>query len=336
MRTILALALLLAAIGCSNAPTRLGSDPTSLVVPSFEDLRLGEPIEQDGLVLVPVSTTKQDQDYADYASLAEAKKNGWIEIVEVPGEETVETLKVRYTGTRAMILFAGELLLGGKQDRVVAKDTIIKPDTTVDVMVFCVEPGRWEGQTMHFDAQQMQVPMAVNEEAIAGDQYGVWDKVAASNQELAPDADGTSLRYSSRALTSDKKFTTGVEEALAALRRQKDVVGVVIVLDGQIASFEYFQSPRLFEANAESVLRGALATSFAEKSKGGRPQMSDVADFVARCLKSAEAAKLAEGEQFARIADDGLEVTGGVSKSASTTGGSPAVVHGSFFEKKDK
>jgi hypothetical protein len=337
MRPYIIFALLLALVGCSSDPSRVGSSLPAAIVPGFAELRLGAPIEHESLTIIPVSTTKQDQNFDDYVTLAQAKKEGWIEIVEVPGQETVNTLKVRYTGPRPMILFAGELLLGGKQDRVVGKDTIIKPDETVDVMVFCVEPGRWDGESMHFEPQASQVPLDVKEMAIRGDQGDVWNKVGAYNDEArsvaGADFSGSSLKGGYGAVTNSKEYNAALDKAMKELKSRKDVVGVVIIVNGKINSFEYFQSPRLFSATSESVLRGALATAFIQNGKGGVPPMKEVADFVSRSLKSANEAPVDTLSGFTSFGRNSMGVSGGVSREAAKDDG--LVIHGTFYEKKD-
>ncbi len=335
MRSFLFIAIVLALIGCSSNPSQVGASLPATGVPDFKDLELGAPIEHESLVLVPVSTTKQDQSFDDYVTLAQAKENNWIEIIEVPGQETVETLKVHYTGEKPMILFAGELLLGGKQDRVVGKDTIIKPGETVDVMVFCVEPGRWQGESMHFDAQDAQVPLSVKEMAIEGDQQEVWNKVGGYNdsvrQSRRVEFGGSSLRGGYGAVTNSKEYSEAVEKAMKELKGRKDVVGVVIVLGGKVHSFEYFMSPRLFTSSSESVLRGAFASAMIEKGKGKTPPMSDIADFVSRSLKSARDRNFMAGDTNSKIE---LSGTSGVSGAVSNRPDDGLVIHGSFYEKK--
>jgi hypothetical protein len=52
-------------------------------------------------------------------------------------------------------LLAGEIVSGGKQDRVIGKDRIVPPESDpVDLSVFCVEPGRWVATTEHFGASE--------------------------------------------------------------------------------------------------------------------------------------------------------------------------------------
>jgi hypothetical protein len=52
---------------------------------------------------------------------------------------------------RPLLLLAGEIVAGGKQDRVIGKDRIVPAESDpVDLSVFCVEPGRWVATSEHF------------------------------------------------------------------------------------------------------------------------------------------------------------------------------------------
>ena len=56
---------------------------------------------------------------------------------------------------RPLLLLAGEIVTGGKQDRVIGKDRIVPPESDpVDLSVFCVEPGRWVATSEHFGASE--------------------------------------------------------------------------------------------------------------------------------------------------------------------------------------
>jgi len=57
---------------------------------------------------------------------------------------------------RPLLLLAGEIVTGGKQDRVIGKDRIVPPESDpVDLNVFCVEPGRWVASSDHFATSGM-------------------------------------------------------------------------------------------------------------------------------------------------------------------------------------
>jgi len=330
------------AFGCSDSVTVADPDgPTvhasfrGAAVPDFEDLALSDAIQEGSLVLIPVSSKPQDShgQIGDYATLAEAVKNGWIEIEEVDEYAEVDTLKVHYTGSKPLILMAGELLLGGKQDRVVAKDVLIAPNETVEVAVFCVEHGRWDGSSMHFTPQDGQVPLSVKREAMLGGQESVWSSVSEYNAESAPDASGSSLRLGYSESEESRDYQASLEKLMGVLSKKKDLVGVVIVIGGKIHSFEYFGSPRLFESASESIVRGALASSVLVAVKGDLPKADSITDFVSSSLNSLKNAKASDQNGgFARTMSDDSTVSGGALADPEVD----TLLHGSFFNNERK
>src|SRR5690349_23804895 len=89
-------------------------------------LTLGKPIQIGALALVPIEA-KAPLSRDEYTVLADATRFGWVHITEVPEGQEVNALEVKNTGKLPLMLFAGELLLGGKQDRIVGRDTIVPP-----------------------------------------------------------------------------------------------------------------------------------------------------------------------------------------------------------------
>jgi hypothetical protein len=65
----------------------------------------------------------------------------------------VNTLVLVNHSKRPLLLLAGEIVTGGKQDRIVAKDRIVPADADpIDLGVFCIEPGRWTESSANFGA----------------------------------------------------------------------------------------------------------------------------------------------------------------------------------------
>ena len=96
---------------------------------------------------------------------------------------------------RPLLLLAGEIVTGGKQDRIVAKDRIVPADgDPIDLSVFCIEPGRWTESSPVFGAsdksaaRSFMVQPEVRERAmVEQDQQQVWNSVhgAMSKMEVA-------------------------------------------------------------------------------------------------------------------------------------------------------
>ena len=107
---------------------------------------------------------------------------------------------------RPLLLLAGEIVTGGKQDRIVAKDRIVPADADpIDLSVFCIEPGRWTESSATFGASaksaanSFMVQPEVRERAMVDqDQQQVWNSVhgAISQMEAGGGAAGFEARQS--------------------------------------------------------------------------------------------------------------------------------------------
>lgn len=260
---ILALLLLpLVIIGCSaDSPTPQQTSTAALTdIPDVPAYALGTPVSYGALTVLPVLAKDRQQLKGDYATLAEAKKNGWVEIVERPGYGEVNRLLVRNTGPRDLLLLGGELLIGGKQDRIVAHDTIVPAGKEVDVDVYCVENGRWEGSSTKFEDGGAMAPQSVRESATYEDQNRVWDKVAGFRANAkAPMDSGTTIRGGLDQREVKQKVDRGLDALRASLGKMDNVVGIVIVRGGAPQSLELFGDARLFAAARDPLLKSYLA-----------------------------------------------------------------------------
>src|SRR5688572_10342095 len=279
-------AMVLAGCAEKSAPT---------AAPSADDLiegyALGEAVTHGNATFIPiVSTVPEDQiPEQDTVTLSEAKKNGWVEIIEVPGEEQVEFLSVRNTGDKPIFLMSGQLLLGGKQDRIVAEDTIVPPDKTVKVRVYCVEHGRWNGASTHFDYSETMVPDKVRKSAQYEDQAAVWENVAEKNESVVLGNSPSEPTPSSsiRTFLGDEevkgKVSDGAKIALAKLNGAK-VVGVVFVLNGEIQTLEMFATPGLFAQAAKPLIESFLSEAIMSEKTDKKLDNDKVRQFVRICL----------------------------------------------------
>jgi len=278
--------------GCSkgNEPGSVGPSTSAALidVPGMARYALAEPISVNNVSIVPVISRENIQGGPEYATLAEAKKNAWIEIIEEGEEGEVESLIVKNVGPKPILLLAGELLLGGKQDRVVAKDTIVPTEKEVVVPVYCVEPGRWSGESNKFSYGDTSVPLRVKEQAMYGGQEEVWSNVRAYNSAAGAPSDG---RTTIQKGLFDKEVQATVDRELAnvvaALGRQKNVVGVIFLIDGKIQTLELFGNDKLFRASQAGLLKGALAEAAVNKGKRApKFALDECAKFMAEAMES--------------------------------------------------
>jgi hypothetical protein len=81
-------------------------------------------------------------------------------------------------GNKPVILLAGELVSGGKQDRIIAKDRIVPVGAEpLPLDVFCVEHGRWSSGDKFSAANTMVHPSVREKAAVDQEQTQVWSAV---------------------------------------------------------------------------------------------------------------------------------------------------------------
>src|SRR5205823_8628521 len=79
---------------------------------------------------------------------------------------------------RPLLLLAGELVSGGKQDRIIGKDRIVPVGAEpLPLDVFCVEHGRWSSGANFTDAKTIVHPSVREQATFKKDQGKVWSAV---------------------------------------------------------------------------------------------------------------------------------------------------------------
>src|SRR3954466_343833 len=174
------------------------------VTPSA-DYKVLDAIRNGNLTIFPVVATKSYQT-SEFLTLDEGLRSGEVVVAEAgsvqglirrhptPGIRSgggeVNRLVLVNNSKRPLLLLAGEIVTGGKQDRVIGKDRIVPAESDpVDLSVFCVEPGRWVGSSSKFYstggmASAMAAP-GVRSKAIADkDQQKVWSEVRNSQAAI--------------------------------------------------------------------------------------------------------------------------------------------------------
>jgi hypothetical protein len=101
------------------------------------------------------------------------------------GGPQMNTLALVNNSERPLILLAGEIVMGGNQDRVIARDRVVAPDSDpIDLSVFCVEPGRSVGQKTTFGAGGVMLAPAVRARAMNDkSQQEVWATAHATQSQ---------------------------------------------------------------------------------------------------------------------------------------------------------
>jgi len=177
----------------------------------------------------------------------QAVNKGLVEVSELKDSE-VNRLRLRSSAKEPVFAIAGEMLRGGKQDRILADDLIIPPGADVVVPVFCVEHGRWSGASgaaARFSVGHSLAGAEVRGAGRAG-QSAVWDSVARSQEALrAPSTTGAL-----RSVHDSEEVRRDMKPYLSALSDLPDqdpkASGVVVAVNGEVSAADLFSSPTVF------------------------------------------------------------------------------------------
>ena len=288
--------------------------------------RLASPISYQNLTIFPV-VSSQDSDTSDFATLDQALANGDAVISEqgdylrrtrdgqIPqGFSTgpqVNQLVLVNRGKKPLLLLAGEVVSGGKQDRIIGKDRIVPIGAApLPVDVFCVEHGRWTGASDQFSAGNLMVHPSVREEAaVAQNQSQVWAAVRGEAQGVgsadsaiaAPAAPPISREALSSAINSAgtqsyqriykaSPIGASVESVAEELSRRfnratsglkgERVVGVVAAFGDEVAWSDIFASSELFSAYWPKLLRSYVVEAMTHPAVREAASPDDARDFL--------------------------------------------------------
>lgn len=179
------------------------------------------------LTLIPVYDQKARAG-GNYITLDEGLKSRAVHVQEAKGGGQVNTLFITNDGDRPVYIMGGEVVLGGQQDRCLARDTVVPPGKQrIPITVFCVEHGRWSGHG-EFDATARAVASAsIRQEAQNADFVALGGVARPASASPSP-PEQTLSRRQSGAVSSRGQSAVGeaqqkVWEKVAAKNKKFDV-----------------------------------------------------------------------------------------------------------------
>lgn len=187
--SLLAASLLVAMAQTTHAPARTRLDTNR---------SLGAPIVYKNLTVIPVYDSTAHSSDA-YTTLDEGLKAKVVKVKEAQGGGDVNTLYISNQGNKPLYLMAGEVVLGGQQDRCIGHDTIVLPgQKKIPVTVFCVEHGRWNGRAEFGESAMMVAGGSIRKDAQAGAFAAASPVLADSSPAAGQGQNGRSARLAGR------------------------------------------------------------------------------------------------------------------------------------------
>jgi hypothetical protein len=308
------------------------------------------PIRSGNLTVFPV-VANRSFDTGEFLTLDEGLRSGDVVVTEAgqarglirrrPGrpdvihpvrDAEVNRLVLLNNSKRPLLLLAGEIVTGGKQDRVIAKDRIVPAESDpVDLGVFCVEPGRWVAANGKYEfsagraAGGVFASPAVRGSAMAAkNQQQVWDNVGRSKQAMAsmvpaPAAAEVNSTTSYARVMDNKEVQQKVDsvaepiqrnyESVIRQLREKNAVGVVVAVNGDVVWADIFASTQLLQKYWPKLVRSYATEAVVTRVKDGEVSIKQAQKFLDNLRGRHETADTEPGVyRQTEITGDGFKV----------------------------
>ncbi len=273
--------------------------------PAADAYRLTGPLTHENLAIYFVHGKSRPGPVPLTLQEALAKK-----AVEVRETGRVNELQVTNTGDEAIYIQSGDIVKGGRQDRVLSVSLLLPPHSgAIPIPSYCVEQHRWSGRpgesAATFDSANAILPsraakMAMrapkqNEHLSGADsvyarQQMIWNGVAAIQGQLSSSLGAQVASPRSRSslqlALENKQLGAKRDEFVNSLQKagekDSDIVGYVVAINGHLNSAEIYPSNGLFRKMWPVLLR-ASANEAIKDTHGERqplPTTAHVSSFL--------------------------------------------------------
>lgn len=300
-------------------------------IPLDAEHTVGPPVVIGNLAVFPIYARVMD-DLGDFLPLDAALEKGVAAVRELGAEQhgdeapalanevsqqayrgdgaQVNKLIIENKGDVAILVLAGTVVKGGKQDRQIGQDFIIGKRQTVPVDAFCVEHGRWnatrDGVATQGSFQALKT-LAAGDVRQAGqyeqNQSQVWSKVGqinrATGKETASDTLTASLEDGA-ALAERTKVGAQVHTFLASVPMADRTVGLAYAVGGEVLGGRWFFHHKLFARYTEMLVNTAVGESFTARALARSRGQSEASGATAPELVAAFVTGASHGRQEKR------------------------------------
>jgi len=286
-------------------------------IPSTSHYKVLAPIGHGNLTIFPVVATTS-HDTPDFLTLDEGLRSGAVVVSESgnlaplvrprhgfrptrynPGDGAeVNRLVLVNNSKRPLILLAGEIVTGGKQDRVIAKDRLIPAESDpIDLGVFCVEPGRWTATKANFGSygSAMAQPAVRAGAMAAKNQEMVWSEVRKAQSSMAaqipaPAAQAVESTSSYAIVMQNEEVKQRVDAVAGPMQRDyqsvirqlrdRNAVGVVVAVNGEIIWADIFANTSLLEKYWPKLVRSYAAEAVVNQARSHAADLKSAQQFI--------------------------------------------------------
>ncbi len=237
---------------------------------TYQNLRLYPIYAKDNFI-------KQFKNVGNYMPLTEALEKKKVRITEKKDGGEVNDLVIENISSDTIIIICGDIVKGGKQDRIAQEDIVLKPKSGKrNMKVFCVESGRWESRgtvrtsrnvttsnyavssnaapeafSGHFNKGSMGLRKVVEKDK---DQSKVWSKVDEINNNNKTTTDTKTYTAINNSNDYSKKLKGYMDFFSKRFNTDPNIIGVVVVSGNKVLGCDMFATPALFKSQFTSLL----------------------------------------------------------------------------------
>lgn len=278
--------------------------PLDDVEPPVRISNLSGPYTHDNLTVYLIHGENRLSD-ATPLTLEEAMARKLVIVHETSHVNELEIENV--SPTEEVYVQAGDIVKGGKQDRVLSVDLIVPARSgRVPISSFCVEQGRWQARASESpNAFSVSTDVVATKELRlaakhANSQAEVWEKVeevqsklsAASNTNVASSVSRSSLQLSLENEAVRANAGNYIDALRTIVTGKPDVIGFVFAINGEINSADTYASHDLFAKLWPRLLKAAAIEAVSNSYGSERPNTVSSGD-VSNFLDEAEKARIA-------------------------------------------
>ena len=252
------------------------------------DYRLSGPYTHKNLSIFLIHSKRTTTKTRSFLTLQEALEQKKVIVYET---QSVNELAIENVSSQDVYVQSGDIVKGGKQDRMMAQDFIVPPKSgRMPISAFCVEHGRWSGRGneragVFSSSADSVVTREIKLAAKSSNSQGaVWENVRLAQDKLSQNL-GTRVNSNVSASSLQLAVENAQERATAdsyikalanIVNRSDDVIGYVFAINGNVNSADVYSSNALFRKLWPKLLKANTVEAIAQLQKEEfRPASAD-------------------------------------------------------------
>jgi hypothetical protein len=227
-------------------------------IPTGDYISLDEGLKQGTVIVTEAGSSGGPPLIRNRPANANANNSNQRIQQQVQGQSrgaTVNTLWLTNRSGKKLLILTGEIVSGGKQDRIIQKDTLVPSSKEpINVDVFCVEQNRWQASNNNYQFSAggagggggLADPSLRGKAQHERSQSAVWGQVDSSLKKMKTDNSTKTYQANLNSPTVQKS----VEAYVKAIQSQFSIdqtVGVAVAVNGRMVWMDRFASRAMFK-----------------------------------------------------------------------------------------